>query len=141
MLHLRIEPLVVQHKAPLPGDLFWHNEAWGRPNQVAGLKPTSVDEVPKDLLHGLPSLSPEGVPQCLYTQLTLWAGGGKTGLPLKKVSPYFSFKRALSVCIFHHSSDMTFGFTSVGELGGLGPSSFCRVLRMLSLGFGGSLAT
>ena len=37
-------------------------------------------------------------------------GGGNTGFPLKKVSPYFCFSLALNAWILGHSSDSALAF-------------------------------
>ena len=51
-----------------------------------------------------------GISRILATPYGARTGGGNTGFPLKKVSPYFCFSLALNAWILGHSSDSALAF-------------------------------
>ena len=88
---------------------------------MARLELASLDEVTEDLLHGLLPLAPQGKLPDRYTRGSCFSrilaspygpstGGGNTGFPLKKVSPYFCFSLALNASILWQSSDSALAF-------------------------------
>ena len=115
-LRLRIHAVVVDHQPPFPGHLLGDDKAEGCPLGVTGLQPTWVDELPRIFLMAS-FLSPlRANSRCRYTRASGCSrilaspygprtGCGKTGFPLKKVSPYFCFTLALNAWILGHSSD------------------------------------
>ena len=121
VLRLGVQAAVVDHEPPLTGYLLGDDEARRGPLGVARLKPASLDEVTEDLLHGLLPLAPKGkLPVSIHTRSCFSrilaspygprTGGGNTGFPLKKVSPYFCFSLALNAWILGQSSDSALAF-------------------------------
>ena len=79
---------------------------------MSRLKPTSLDEFTEDLLHGLLPLAPESeLPVSIHTGVRLQSyGGGNTGFPLNRVSPYLPFSLALNAWILGQSLDSALAF-------------------------------
>ena len=121
MLRLGVWAAVVDHESPLSGHLLGDDEAWGGPFGVARLKPAPLMNSRRVFsMASFPSPH-RADPRCRYKRGSGFSrilaspygprtGGGNTGFPLKKVSPYFRFSLALNAWIFRHSSDSALAF-------------------------------